>query len=110
MIVAHLIGGNEILGISDGTVIINEEKLKVGYRDLAYVCGSISLGDLDTSITPLRDSEDVQNDYIRMVKRFDDTLGGEFVISNYLTKEVSYSSYEVDFENRTLVLKIDIYD
>jgi len=110
MIVAHLIGGNEIVGFNDGIVIVNGEELKVSYKDLAYVCGNISLGDLDTSVTILRDSEDVQNDYIKLVQDFDDELGEDFVIDNHLTKEVCFSSYEIDFENKTIVLKIDTYE
>lgn len=110
MIVAHLIGGNEITGIRNGIVIINGEKLDTSYEDLVSVCGNISLGDLDTSITVRRSSEDVQRDYIKLVKEFDDELGEEFVIDNHLTKEICYSSYEVDFENKTLVLKIDTYE
>ena len=110
MIVAHLIGGNEIKGISNGIVIINDEKLETSYEDLVSVCGNISLGDLDTSITIRRTEEDVQNDYIKLVQDFDDALGEEFVINNHLTKEVCYSTYEVDVENKTLTLKIDTYE
>lgn len=110
MIVAHLIGGNEIVGFNDGIVIVNGEELKTSYEELAYVCGSISLGDLDTSITTLRDSEKVQKDYIKLVQEFNNELGAEFVIDNHLTKEVCFSSYKLDLENRTLVLEIDTYE
>jgi hypothetical protein len=110
MIVAHLIGGNEITGIRNGIVIINGEKLKTSYEDLVSVCGNISLGELDTSINIRRSGEDVQNDYIELVQQFDYELGKYFVIDNHLTKEVCYSSYEVDFENKTLTLTIDTYE
>lgn len=110
MIVAHLIGGNEIKGINKGVVIINNKKLETSYEDLGAVCGNISLGDLDTSITNYRSEENVQNDYIKLVQDFDDELGEDFVINNHLTKEIVYSEYEVDFENKTLVLKIDTYE
>lgn len=110
MIVAHLIGGNEIKGISNGIVIINDEKLETSYEDLVSVCGNISLGDLDTSITIRRSAEDVQNDYIKLVQKFDDELGKDFVVDNHLTEEVCYSTYEVDFESKTLTLKIDTYE
>ncbi|TPF18083.1 hypothetical protein [Priestia megaterium] len=107
MIVAHLIGGNEIKGIRNGIVIINDKKLKTSYEDLVTVCGNISLECLDTSITLLRSGADVQDDYIRLVQEYDDQLGEEFVVNNYLTKEVCFSSYEVDFENKTLILNIE---
>lgn len=110
MIVAHLLGGNEIKGISKGVVIINDVQLETSYEDLVRVCGNISLGDLDTSITNYRDSDDVQNDYIELVQDFDEDLGEDFVIDNHLTAEVCYSEYDVDFETRTLTLKIDIYN
>lgn len=105
MIVAHLIGGNEIKGYVCGDVIINGEKLTASYRDLRTVCGNISLGELDTS------SRSFQNDYIELVQDFiEDEDAREFVIDNHLTKEVSYSTYEIDFANRTLILKIDTYE
>lgn len=110
MIVAHLIGGNEIIGIDDGVVIVNDKKLKTSYKDLAFVCGSISLGDLDTSITNWRDSDDVQRDFIALVEDFDDELDESFVINNHLTEEISYSFYEVDFETKTLILTIETYE
>ena len=110
MIVGHLIGGNEVVGFTDGIVIVNGEKLKTSYRDLASVCGSISLGDLDTSITALRDFEKVQRDYIKLVKDFDSELGANFVIENHLAKAVCYSSYKIDVENKTLVLEINTYE
>lgn len=109
MIVAHLIGGNEIKGINEGTVIINGEELEAKYEDLVAVCGNISLGDLDTSITVLRSEEDVQNDYIRLVQDLDEDLDEEFVINNYLTKEICFSTYDIDVENKTLILSIDTY-
>lgn len=109
MIVAHLIGGNEIEGIQNGTVIINGEKLKTSYEDLVSVCGNISLGELDTSTNIRRTDKHVQNDYIKLVQKFDDELGEDFVVNNHLTKEVCYSSYVVDFESKTLILKIDAY-
>lgn len=110
MIVAHLIGGNEVKGIINGIVIINGKELETKYEDLAAVCGNISLGDLDTSITIRRSEKDVQNDYVKLVQSFDDQLGEEFVINNHLTQQVSYSTYEIDFENKTLTLKIDTYE
>lgn len=118
MIVAHLIGGNEVKvkidgkveTIDKGVVIINDEKLETSYEDLARVCGNISLGDLDTSITNYRDSDDVQNDYIKLVEEYDEDLDENFVIDNHLTAEVCYSEYEIDIETKTLTLKIDIYD
>ena len=110
MIVAHLIGGNEIKGIDEGLVIINGKQLSTSYEELVGDCGNISLGDLDTSITNLRRLERVQQDYIKLVKEFDNELGSDFVINNHLTEEVCYSTYDVDFENKTLVLKIDTYE
>ena len=109
MIVGHLIGGNEIKGIRNGVVIINGEKLETKYEDLASICGNISLGDLDTSTSVRRSKEDVQNDYIKLVRSFDNELGDEFVINNHLTQEVCYSTYEIN-ENNTLVLTIDTYE
>ncbi|KLA07079.1 hypothetical protein B4086_5555 [Bacillus cereus] len=110
MIVAHLIGGNMIEGFGDGVVIINNKQLETSYKDLAYVCGSIPLGDLDTSISLRRTEEHVQSDYIKLVRGFDDELGEDFVINNHLTKEVSFSTYEIDIENKTLTLKIETYE
>ncbi|HHB2481369.1 TPA: hypothetical protein ACORDH_002820 [Bacillus cereus] len=110
MIVAHLIGGNEILGIKKGIVIINGNELEASYEELVNVCGNISLGDLDTSITNYRDSEDVQRDYIELVQQYDEEISEDFVIHNHLTAEVCYSSYDVDFEKKTLTLKIDTYE
>ena len=110
MIVAHLIGGNEIKGIRNGIVIVNGEELETSYEMLVAVCGNISLGDLDTSITIRRTEKDVEKDYIELVQDFDEELEADFVINNKLTKEVCYSSYEVDFENKSLVLKIDTYE
>lgn len=109
MIVAHLIGGNEIKGISDGIVIVNGKQLETSYKDLARVCGSISLGDLDTSTSVRRDEDDVENDYIKLVLAFDDELGEDFVIDNHLTKQVDFSEYDVDFKNKKLVLTISTY-
>lgn len=108
MIVAHLIGGNEVAGISSGVVIINGEELKTRYEDLVYVCGNIPLDELDTSVTNWRDEDNIRNDYIELVSKFDDSLGIDFVVDNYLTEEVVYSVYEIDFENKSLVLRIDI--
>ncbi|WP_144466744.1 hypothetical protein [Bacillus nitratireducens] len=110
MIVAHLIGGNEIKGIRDGLVIINGKKLETSYQDLVAVCGNISLGDLDTSVGIRRDADDVQRDYINLVQDFDEDIDESFVIDNHLTAEICYSEYDVDFETRTLTLKIDIYN
>ncbi|MCA1214729.1 hypothetical protein CJ467_20345 [Bacillus velezensis] len=110
MIVAHLIGGNEIEGISNGVVIINGKKLDSSYEDLVSVCGNIELGDLNTSITIHRSSEDVQRDYFKLVQDFDNELGEEFVINNHLTAEVRCSTYEVNFEDKTLTLIIDTYE
>lgn len=109
MIVAHLIGGNEISGIRKGIVIINGEELRTSYEDLVSVCGNISLGDLDTSIHARRSAREVRFDYAKLVQDFDDELCEDFVIDNHLTEEVCYSKYEVDFENKTLVLEIDTY-
>lgn len=123
MIVAHLIGGNEVEvrikdqntneykveKIRDGVVIINKKKLKTSYRELASVCGNISLDSLDTSVTIRRSDEDVQRDFIKLVQEQDEELGADFVIDNHLTKEVIYSHYEVDLETKTLTLKIDAY-
>lgn len=108
MIVAHLIGGNEIEGIDKGTVIINDEKLEFSYEELVSVCGNISLGDLDTSMS----EERIKQSYIVLVEELDNENvedSKDFVINNYLTKEVCYSTYKVDFENKTLELKIEIF-
>lgn len=106
MIVGHLIGGNEIKGIREGTVIINDEKLKTSYEDLVAVCGQIALGDLDTR----KSEEAIERDYIKLIQEHDDEIGRDFVIDNHLAKEVSYSSYEIDFENQTLTLMIETYE
>lgn len=106
MIVAHLIGGNEIKGIRNGIVIINGEQLETSYEDLASVCGSISLGDLDTT----RSAERIQSDYIELVREHDEDLDEDFVLDNHLTAEICYSEYEIDIENKTLTLKIDTYE
>ncbi|MES5837939.1 MULTISPECIES: hypothetical protein [unclassified Bacillus cereus group] len=110
MIVGHLIGGNEIEGIREGTVIINDEQLKVSYEDLVAVCGNISLGDLDTSITTFRSEEAVERDYIKLIQAYDDEIDEDFVIDNHLAKQVCYSSYEINFEKKTLILKIETYE
>lgn len=110
MIVAHLIGGNEIKGIRNGVVIINGKQLETSYQDLVAVCGNISLGDLNTNTDICRDSEDVQRDYIELVQDFDEDIDESFVIDNHLTAEICYSEYEIDIETKTLVLKIDIYN
>lgn len=108
MIVAHLIGGNEVAGISSGVVVINDIELKTRYEDLVYVCGNIPLDELDTSVTNLRDEDNIRNDYIKLVRRFDDRFGYDFVVDNYLTEEVIYSSYEIDFDTKSLVLRIGV--
>ncbi|UUV46103.1 hypothetical protein [Bacillus phage vB_BanS-Thrax1] len=118
MIVAHLIGGNEVkvrIGdkieeIREGVVIINGEQLEISYRDLAYVCGSIELGALDTSTGLRRDEEDVQRDYINLLQEWDDEYDEDFVIDNHLTAQVSFSTYQIDFENKTLTLEIETYE
>lgn len=107
MIVAHLLGGNEIKGVKKGIVTIDDNTLEVSYEDLVTVCGNISLESLDASISIRRSSKDIQEDYIKLVKEYDDTLGEDFVINNRLTSEISYSTYEVDFENESLILKIE---
>lgn len=109
MIVAHLIGGNEIKGVDNGVVIINEERLKESYEELVAVCGNIPLDELDTNVTVQRREKDVQRDYINLVREFNDELDANFVINNHLTKEISSSSYEVDFERNTLILRIFTY-
>lgn len=115
MIVAHLIGGNEVkvrIGdkveeIREGVVIINDEQLETSYRDLVAVCGNISLGDLDTT----QDERYIRQDYIQSVREYSEgELGAGFVIDNHLTEQVCYSSYEIDFEKKTLVLTIDTYN
>jgi len=110
MIVAHLIGGNEIKGFRKGLVFINGKKLETTYEELVAICGNISLGDLDTSTDIRRTSEHVQDDYIKLVKEHDDELDEDFVIKNHLTKEISYSEYTVDFKTETLQLKIETYE
>lgn len=110
MIVAHLIGGNEIKGIQQGRVIVNGVPLDKTYEELVAVCGNIPLGELDTSVGMRRSSEDVRYDYVRLVQDFDETLGEEFVIQNHLTEEVCFSSYEIDGDNQTLTLTIDTYE
>lgn len=110
MIVAHLIGGNEIKGICNGVVIINGKQLETSYQDLAAVCGNISLGDLNTNTDICRDWEDVQRDYIKLVQDFDEDIDESFVIDNHLVAEICYSEYEIDIETKTLVLKIDTYE
>ncbi|MCU5281445.1 hypothetical protein OCA22_23995 [Bacillus cereus] len=106
MLVGHLIGGNEIVGIREGIVIINDEQLKVSYEDLVAVCGQIALGDLDTR----KSEEAIERDYIKLIREHDDEIGEDFVIDNHLAKEVSCSSYEIDFEKRTLTLMIETYE
>ncbi|MGG3045798.1 hypothetical protein [Bacillus thuringiensis] len=106
MIVAHLIGGNAIKGIIDGIVIINGEQLETSYQELASVCGSISLGDLDTT----RSAERMQRDYIELVREHDEDLDEDFVLDNHLTAEISYSEYEIDMEKKTLKLTIGTYE
>lgn len=106
MIVAHLIGGNAIKGIIDGTVIINGKELETSYGELASVCGSISLGDLDTT----RSAERMQRDYIELVREHDEDLDEDFVLDNHLTAEISYSEYEIDMEKKTLKLTIGTYE
>ncbi|EML6324806.1 hypothetical protein QCQ60_005135 [Bacillus cereus] len=106
MIVAHLIGGNAIKGIIDGIVIINGEQLETSYQELASVCGSISLGDLDTT----RSAERMQRDYIELVREHDEDLDEDFVLDNHLTAEISYSEYEIDMEKKTLKLIIGTYE
>lgn len=111
MIVAELLGGNEIKCFEDGIVIINGEELKVSYYELVQICGNISLGELDTSVTNLRPIERVQRDYIGLVRDLNDEINAvDFVIDNHLTAEVSFSSYEIDFENKKLVFKIDTFE
>lgn len=105
MIVAHLIGGNAIKGIIDGTVIINGKELETSYQELASVCGSISLGDLDTT----RSAERMQRDYIELVREHDEDLDEDFVLDNHLTAEICYSEYEIDIEKKTLKLTIGTY-
>lgn len=107
MIVAHLIGGNEIEGINKGIVIINGNQLETSYEDLVAVCGNISLGDLDTT----QDERYIRQDYIQSVREYSDgELGADFVIDNHLTEQICYSHYKVDFEKRTLTLTIDTYN
>ncbi|PEN97886.1 hypothetical protein CN553_12680 [Bacillus cereus] len=110
MIVAHLIGGNEIKGINKGIVIINDKQLETSYEDIVSVCGNIALGDLDTSVDVRRDAEDVQRDYINLVQEYDEDIDESFVIDNHLTAEISFSTYEIDIEKQTLTLKIETYE
>lgn len=107
MIVAHLIGGNEIEGISEGIVIINGNQLETSYEDLVAVCGNISLGDLDTT----KDERYIRQDYIQSVREYSDgELGADFVDDNHLVEQICYSHYKVDFEKKTLKLTIDTYN
>jgi hypothetical protein len=105
MIVAHLIGGNEVKGFSIGKVVVNGEELKASYEVLVGICGNIPLDELDTSSHPMR----VRDEYARLVHERDDELGLDFVVNNHLTKEVAFSSYEIDTESRSLVLNIETY-
>lgn len=111
MLLGHLIGGNEVKGFAIGKVFVDDEELSVSYEELAGVCGNISLGDLDTGMS----IEYIEREYIRLVEDVSDFLPvgvspRDFVIDNHLTKKVSYSTYELDAENQSLVLKVDIYE
>ena len=111
MLVAHLLGGNAVKGFTNGTVIINGQPLQTSYEELVRVCGNISLGDLDTSTGVYRTHDDVQNDYIELVRDYDDSIdANQFVIENQLTADVCYSEYVLDTEQQTLTLTIDIYE
>lgn len=103
MILAHLIGGNEIKGIRDGKVIVNDEELDTSYFDLVQVCGNISLDDFEDDVTAIEYARAVAELELEDIEPYD------FVVENKLVHSVCYSSYEVDFENRTLVLKVDTY-
>src|SRR5690606_24925573 len=98
MIVAHLIGGNEIQGIRNGVVFVNDKKLETSYEDLGSICGNISLGD-------------AIEDYVESVIDVSDgEYGASFVTDNHLLEEVVYSTYEVDFDTKELTLRIHTYN
>lgn len=44
MLVADLLGGNEIKGFENGIVIVNGKELDCGYYELYHLCGNIPLG------------------------------------------------------------------
>jgi len=111
MLVAHLIGGNEVKGFAVGEVYVNDEKLSLTYEQIVRICGNISLGDVDTSM----DSSYIKREYTKLVEDYEDDLPdgvtpNSFVTDNFLTKEVCYSEYELDAETKSLKLKIDIFN
>ena len=110
MIIAQLIGGNEIKGYNTGVVYINDKKLDDSYETIAAVCGSIPLDEIDTDINLRRSTEDIRDDYATLVHQHDETLGGDFVDRNQLTAFVSYSTYEIDPVTHTLTLRIDAFE
>jgi len=111
MLVGHLIGGNAVKGFTNGIVIINGRQLQTSYEKLVQICGNISLGDLDTSTGVYRTQDDVQNDYIELVRDYDDSINAtDFVINNQLAADVCYSEYILDTDKQTVTLNIDVYE
>lgn len=109
MLVTQLLGGNGIKGINRGTVFIDDKELVLSYEELVQICGNISLGALSVN----QSDRGILRDYIELVEDLeseDVENSEEFVIENHLTKAISYSEYEIDIENKTLILKINTYN
>jgi len=107
MLVADLLGGNEIKGFENGVVIVNGKELDCGYYELIQICGNIPLG----SVNEDRYLEARNRQYSNLTCEYLDTFYNvDFINENMLMRHVAYSSYELDIENKTLVLKIDAFD
>jgi len=106
MLVADLLGGNEIKGFEYGIVIVNDIELDCGYYELCQLCGNIPLGSVnDDAYLEARNRQ-----YSNLTSEYLDTFYDvDFINENMLMRHVAYSSYELNIENKTLVLKIDAF-
>lgn len=106
MLIAQLIGGTEVHGITDGVVIVNNEVLKTSYKELRQVCGNIALDAVDTT----KSETSIKQQYVELIESLDMVkYPVYFVNDNYLAMAVSHSSYEINKQGKQLALRIDAY-
>lgn len=112
MLVCEILGGNEVNGFKEGIVVVDGEKLPLTYTELVKYCGNISLGEIDTHSridrrTTIYAKQMVELDAGSLLS-LDDAK--QIITENHLTAHVCYSSYAINWENKTFTLEISTYD
>lgn len=110
MLVAELIGGNEVEGFKNGKVFVDGEVLPASYEQLSRICGNISLGEMDISSSVPRMIRAYAENIVNYGLDNDFTTDVEgFIEKNFLLSSVSYSSYKLNGDTNAIDLHIDIF-